>query len=108
MEGGGGGAAGSTRASPPPIPSEADNGLKNLAGTVGLARESDPGSGANYFYVNLKDNPHLDHAGEDPEHYGYTVFGRVVSGMETAEKIASNSGSPSTIVSSRVEREPDL
>jgi cyclophilin family peptidyl-prolyl cis-trans isomerase len=107
IEAGGRGVDGSLRASFPPIPSEAGNGLKNLAGTVGLARESDPGSGANYFYVNMKDNPHLDHTGEDPKHYGYPVFGRVVSGMDSAQKIAAASGAPATIVSARVEREPD-
>ena len=108
IEAGGRGADGSIRASFPPIPSEAGNGLKNLAGTVGLARESDPGSGANYFYINLKDNPHLDHAGEDPEHYGYTVFGRVVSGMDSAKAIAELPKSSTTIEQARVEREPDL
>ncbi len=109
IEAGGRGADGSVRASFPPIPSEAANGLKNLAGTVGLARESDPASGANYFYVNLKDNPHLDHTGDDPEHYGYTVFGRVVSGMDAAGKIAGGSpGEATSIVSASIEREPDL
>ena len=107
IEAGGRGADGSIRASFPPIPSEAANGLKNLAGTVGLARESDPASGANYFYVNLKDNPHLDHTGDDPAHYGYTVFGRVVSGMETVGKIAETPKPSAAIVQARVEREPD-
>ena len=107
IEAGGRGADGSIRASFLPIPSEAANGLKNLAGTVGLARESDPGSGANYFYVNLKDNPHLDHTGDDPAHYGYTVFGRVISGMETVGKIAETPKPSAAIVRARVEREPD-
>ncbi len=107
IEAGGRGADGSIRASFPPIPSEAANGLKNLAGTVGLARESDLASGANYFYVNLKDNAHLDHTGDDPAHYGYTVFGRVVSGMETVGKIAETPKPSAAIVQARVEREPD-
>ncbi|MGH9442512.1 MAG: peptidylprolyl isomerase [Thermoanaerobaculia bacterium] len=107
IEAGGRGADGSIRASFPPIPSEADNGLKNLAGTVGLAREGDPASGANYFYVNLKDNPHLDHTGDDAEHFGYTVFGRILSGMDAVTKIAEAPKSSSTIVAAKIDRELD-
>jgi cyclophilin family peptidyl-prolyl cis-trans isomerase len=112
IEAGGRAADGSVRASYPAIGSEAANGLKNLAGTVGLARESDLGSGANYFYVNLKDNPHLDHTGEDPEHYGYTVFGKVISGMDVAAGIATPPASAApipqtTIQQARIERDVD-
>ena len=90
-----------------PVPSEAANGLKNLKGTVGLAREADINSGADHFYINLKDNPHLDHSGEDPGHYGYTVFGKVVSGMEYAEIIGKISNPAVEITSAQILREPD-
>lgn len=90
-----------------PVPSEATNGLKNLKGTVGLAREADINSGADHFYINLKDNAHLDHTGNDPEHYGYTVFGKVVSGMDIADIIGKLSKPPVQILSAQMVREPD-
>lgn len=63
-------------------------GLKNLRGTLAMARTSDPQSAASEFYINLVDNPSLDHRDYSPEGYGYCVFGRVVSGMDVVDKIA--------------------
>jgi peptidyl-prolyl cis-trans isomerase A (cyclophilin A) len=59
-------------------------GLKNERGTVSMARTNDPNSATAQFYVNVKDNAFLDPQGGSP---GYTVFGRVVSGMDVVDKI---------------------
>lgn len=67
------------------IPNEAGNGLKNLRGTVGLARASGPHSGDCQFYVNIADNADLDPL---PTRWGYAVFGRVVEGMEVVDRIS--------------------
>lgn len=76
----------------PPIQNEAPQtfkaGLKNLRGTLAMARTSDPQSAASEFYINLVDNPSLDHRDYSLEGYGYCVFGHVVSGMEVVDKIA--------------------
>jgi cyclophilin family peptidyl-prolyl cis-trans isomerase len=63
---------------------ESGNGLQNKRGTVGLARGETPHSGNAQFYVNLVDNPDLDPV---PTRWGYTVFGRVVQGMDVIEHI---------------------
>ena len=68
-----------------PIPNEAGNGLKNLRGTVGLARAAGPHSGEAQFYVNIADNADLDPL---PTRWGYAVFGRVVEGMEVVDRIS--------------------
>jgi peptidyl-prolyl cis-trans isomerase A (cyclophilin A)/peptidyl-prolyl cis-trans isomerase B (cyclophilin B) len=68
-----------------PIPNEAGNGLKNLRGTVGLARASGAHSGDAQFYVNIADNADLDPL---PTRWGYAVFGRVVEGMEVVDRIS--------------------
>lgn len=67
------------------IPNESGNGLSNLRGALGLAREDTPHSGSSQFYVNLKDNPGLNPL---PSRWGYTVFGKVVEGMEVVDQIA--------------------
>ena len=72
----------------PPIRNEADNGLKNLRGTLSMARTFQVDSATSQFFINLKDNPFLDHRGNDPARFGYAVFGRVVEGMEVVEEIA--------------------
>jgi len=67
-----------------PIPNESGNGLSNRRGTVGLARTGDPHSGDAQFYLNLADNGLLD---PQPTRWGYTVFGRVVDGMNVVDDI---------------------
>ncbi len=67
------------------IPNEAGNGLKNLRGTVGLARASGPHSGDVQFYVNVADNADLDPL---PTRWGFAVFGRVIEGMEVVDRIS--------------------
>ena len=68
----------------PPVPLEALNGLKHETGTIAMARTMDPNSAKAQFFVNVKDNSALNAKGPAD---GYTVFGRVVSGMETILKI---------------------
>ena len=74
-----------------PIPNEAGNGLKNLRGTVGLARASGPHSGDAQFYVNVADNGDLDPL---PTRWGYAVFGRVIEGMEVIDRISVSPTGP--------------
>ena len=74
----------------PPVPNEADNGLKNVRGSVGLAREADPQSGGVQFYINLADNSAaLDFRAKDAKDWGYAVFGKVTAGMDVVDKIAA-------------------
>ncbi|AJC23455.1 peptidylprolyl isomerase [Pandoraea pulmonicola] len=68
-----------------PIPLESKNGLKNLTGTIAMARTSAPNSATAQFFINVKDNPGLDYP--SPDGNGYAVFGKVVAGMDTVEKI---------------------
>lgn len=71
-----------------PIVNEADNGLKNLKGTLAMARTSNPNSATAQFFVNVSDNPFLDHKSKTSNGWGYAVFAKVIEGMETAEKIS--------------------
>lgn len=70
-----------------PIISEADNGLSNEKWTLAMARSDDPDSASAQFFINLNDNAFLDYAGEEAP--GYTVFGRVVEGMNLVENIGN-------------------
>lgn len=71
----------------PPVSSEADNGLKNVRGTVAMARTSDPHSATAQFFVNVVDNGFLDHTGKTERGWGYTVFGAVVDGMDVVDQM---------------------
>ncbi|WEN16888.1 peptidylprolyl isomerase [Rhodanobacter sp. AS-Z3] len=72
------------------IASEADNGLSNLRGTIAVARGADPNSGTAQFFFNLVDNRRLDFAGNQSGlTWGYTVFGKVIKGMDVVDKIAA-------------------
>ena len=72
-----------------PIANEANNGLKNVRGTIAMARNAaDPNSATSQFYFNLADNPALDRKGDRPEDAGYCVFGEVVQGLDVLEKIS--------------------
>ena len=68
-----------------PIPNESRNGLKNLAGTIAMARTSDPNSATAQFFINLVDNPFLDQGD------GYAVFGKVTQGFDVVQKIGQAS-----------------
>ncbi|HUD24217.1 MAG TPA: peptidylprolyl isomerase [Burkholderiaceae bacterium] len=69
----------------PPVPIESNNGQKNVRGSVAMARTSDPNSATAQFFINVVDNAFLDYPGQDGA--GYTVFGRVVEGMDVVDKI---------------------
>lgn len=62
-------------------------GVRNSTGTVAMARTGDPHSASAQFFINTVDNGFLDHRSKDARGWGYCAFGRVVSGMETVEKI---------------------
>lgn len=72
-----------------PIRNEADNGLKNVKGTIAMARTGDPHSATDQFFINTKSNPNLDHTGKSIRGWGYAVFGQVSNGMDTVMKIES-------------------
>lgn len=73
------------------ISNEAANGLKNKRGTIAMARDpSIIDSATCQFFINVADNPDLDHQGDNAEAFGYCVFGEVVEGMDVVEKIAAS------------------
>jgi peptidyl-prolyl cis-trans isomerase A (cyclophilin A) len=69
-----------------PIKNEANNGLKNVRGTVAMARTNVVDSATSQFFINLKDNDFLNHGGRD---FGYAVIGKVSAGMDVVDKIAA-------------------
>jgi cyclophilin family peptidyl-prolyl cis-trans isomerase len=73
----------------PPILNEATNGLRNIRGTVGMARRASLRSATSQFYINVVDNRVLDHTGYSPDQFGYAVFGRVLSGMDVSDRIVA-------------------
>jgi len=68
-----------------PIPLEAQNGLKNDRGTIAMARTGNPNSATAQFFINVVNNPMLN--APNPDGHGYAVFGKVIQGMETVDKI---------------------
>jgi peptidyl-prolyl cis-trans isomerase A (cyclophilin A)/peptidyl-prolyl cis-trans isomerase B (cyclophilin B) len=76
----------------PPIEIEAEQsvkaGLSNVPGTVAMARTGNPNSATSQFFINVADNKRLDFKSADAQGYGYTAFGKVVTGMDVVEKIA--------------------
>jgi peptidyl-prolyl cis-trans isomerase B (cyclophilin B) len=76
----------------PPIAIEAEQsvkaGLSNKPGTVAMARTGDPNSAQSQFFINVADNTRLDFRSPDAQGYGYTVFGKVIAGMDVVDKIA--------------------
>lgn len=72
-----------------PIKNEADNGLKNLRGTIAMARTMIVDSATCQFFINTVDNGFLDFSRPTPQGYGYAVFGEVTEGMEVVDKIAA-------------------
>lgn len=85
----GGGYAGLDQPAKPgqhtPIPLETRNGLRNVRGTIAMARDAAPDTATSEFFINTEDNRKLDYS--SPEKQGYAVFGRVVAGMEVIERI---------------------
>jgi Peptidyl-prolyl cis-trans isomerase (rotamase) - cyclophilin family len=71
----------------PPIKNEADNGLKNVRGTLAMARTSVVDSATAQFFINVVNNDFLNHRAKTPQGYGYAVFGKVTEGMDVVDKI---------------------
>lgn len=71
-----------------PIQNEADNGLKNTAYTIAMARTPDPHAATSQFFINVVDNPFLDYTEPTAQGYGYCVFGRVIAGQDTVDRIS--------------------
>jgi cyclophilin family peptidyl-prolyl cis-trans isomerase len=72
-----------------PISNEAYNGLKNLRGTIAMARTNAPHSATSQFFINTADNSMLDHTGKNMRGWGYAVFGKVVNGMDVIDNMAN-------------------
>ncbi|KAA0696813.1 peptidyl-prolyl cis-trans isomerase [Halopseudomonas laoshanensis] len=70
-----------------PIKNEADNGVANAMGTVAMARTMEPHSASAQFFINVADNDFLNHSAPTVQGWGYTVFGKVVEGMDVVNKI---------------------
>jgi peptidyl-prolyl cis-trans isomerase B (cyclophilin B) len=70
-----------------PIRNEADNGLRNEAYTIAMARTTAPHSATAQFFINVADNPFLNYRAPDASNWGYCVFGTVVEGREVVDKI---------------------
>ncbi|MBF5005717.1 peptidylprolyl isomerase [Diaphorobacter caeni] len=85
IQGGGFTADMQQKATKPPVPLEASNGLKNDKYTIAMARTGNPNSATSQFFINVKNNDSLN--APNPDGYGYTVFGKVVSGTEVVDKI---------------------
>ena len=68
------------------VRNEAKNGLRNVRGSIAMARTNRSHSATSQFFINHVDNAALDHPGQDG--WGYAVFGKVTAGMETVDKIA--------------------
>jgi cyclophilin family peptidyl-prolyl cis-trans isomerase len=80
------------------IPNESGNGLKNLRGTIAMARTSDPHSANAQFFINTKDNSFLN---PKSGNWGYAVFGNVIKGMDIADKISKKPTGPRGKIYSR-------
>lgn len=89
IQGGGYTAELAEKATRPPIQNEATNGLTNRRGTVAMARMRTLRSATSQFYINLANNPSLDHKGFSPDVFGYAVFGRVIDGMDVVDRIGA-------------------
>ena len=72
-----------------PIRNEADNGMKNIRGTVAMARTQDPHSATAQFFINTVDNDFLNHRSKSGQAWGYTVFGKVIQGMDVVDSISA-------------------
>lgn len=77
--------------SQPPIKNEAGNGLKNVRGTIAMARTGIVDSATSQFFINLVNNDFLDHKDESSSGFGYAVFGKVIGGMDVVDKIGAGS-----------------
>ena len=95
IQGGGFGEGYVRKPTRPSIPNEANNGLSNRRYTIAMARTNAPHSATAQFFINVADNANLDHTAPTPRGWGYTVFGEVVDGRETVDRIAEVATGPS-------------
>ena len=86
------------------IASESDNGLKNVKGAIAMARGEDPQSATTQFMISVRNNPRLDRDYAKGDGIGYTVFGKVIEGMDVVSKI----GQVKTVQKSSAKNVPDL
>lgn len=84
----------------------AKGGPRNVTGTLAMARTMDPNSASAQFFINVKDNAFLDHTAPTPQGYGYTVFGKVVAGMDVVNRIKAVPTGPGGPFPSDVPRTP--
>ncbi len=91
-----------------PIPNEANNGLKNETYTIAMARTGEPHSATSQFFINVNDNAFLNHTAPTPRGWGYTVFGKVVAGMDVVQKIKAVPTGPSGPFPTDVPQKPIL
>jgi len=88
----------------PPVAIESKNGLKNDLGWLAMARTSDPNSATAQFFINVSNNAFLNYPGQDG--HGYTVFGKVVSGLDVVQKIGKAQTGPGGPFPTDVPRQP--
>jgi cyclophilin family peptidyl-prolyl cis-trans isomerase len=87
IQGGGFDSGMSQKKTSSPIKNEAANGLKNVIGSVAMARTNVVDSATSQFFINVKDNDFLNHKNTSPDGYGYAVFGQIIEGMDVVQKI---------------------
>ena len=87
IQGGGFDADMKQKATQSPIENEANNGLKNIKGSIAMARTSAPHSATAQFFINVKDNDFLNFTSESPQGWGYAVFGMVTEGLDVVLSI---------------------
>jgi peptidyl-prolyl cis-trans isomerase B (cyclophilin B) len=87
IQGGGFDPGMSQKKSASPIKNEAGNGLKNVIGSIAMARTNVVDSATAQFFINVKDNDFLNHKNTSADGYGYAVFGQVIEGMDVVQAI---------------------
>ncbi len=87
IQGGGFDAQMEQKATRAPIKNEAQNGLKNVKGSIAMARTNDPHSASAQFFINVKDNDFLNHSSPSAQGWGYAVFGQVIEGQDVVDAI---------------------
>ena len=87
IQGGGFSADMSQKSTDAPIQNESKNGLKNVKGSIAMARTSAPNSATAQFFINVADTDFLNHKSPSPQGFGYCVFGKVTEGMDVVDKI---------------------
>ena len=97
IQGGGMTAAMQPKPTKAAIRNEATNGLSNMRGTIAMARTPEVNSATAQFYINTVNNTGLDHKGIAPPDFGYAVFGKVIDGMDTVDRIASVKTAPGDV-----------